>query len=286
MTQSSFRRVSGAFVPAVPSQEGLWRVMDLNKLDTLLRGGLWFARLDKFNDRLEGTLPEVNRLGLLAKMPTNSAAWIELEYKRGVLRSYALCWHMNDADPDTHVWDGFGGDNAVAVRTNCGRLHAALNSITGPDGPLHFGAIRYVDHDADMIPEGNVIEAAFVVRTGYARECEVRALIHTYGDAAFKYLVNKQGFFGPLVVQANGSGSPSGAHELIGAHAHGAAIVVKADARQLVSEILPAPNASLHDVWRILGVAGRYGFACRLRVSGFFQHVLKWMAVVRQTVSR
>ncbi|XXT25169.1 hypothetical protein WME94_26910 [Sorangium sp. So ce429] len=260
--------------------------MDLNKLDTILSGGLWFARLDKFNDRLEGALPEANRLGLLAKLPKNSAAWVEREYERSVLRSYALCWHINDSDPDFHVWDVFGDQrDGVAVRTDCKCLRDALSQIVGLDGPVHFGAIRYVDHNADTIPEGNVIEAAFVVRSDYADEREARALIHTYGTAAFEHLVGKSGFFGPLVTPTSGTSSPSGTHELVGAHADGAAIVLKVDPRKLISEILPEPSSSLHDLWRLLTVARRHGFAQRVRVSGLPRRILRWMAIVRQTIS-
>jgi hypothetical protein len=136
-----------------------------------------------------------------------------------------------------------------------------------------------------MIPEGNVIEAAFVVRSEYACEREARALIHISGTAAADHLLGKTGLYGPLVNCAAGT-TPSGGHELVGGHANGAAIVLRVDPRELISEILPDPRLSLFNTWRLLTVARRYGFAQRVRVWGLFRRALKWLAIARQIVSR
>lgn len=64
-------RVSKPFVAMTSICRYLWQILDLAELDTFLAGGLWCARLDTFNDALEGTLPDTNPIGLLRKSLTS-----------------------------------------------------------------------------------------------------------------------------------------------------------------------------------------------------------------------
>jgi len=115
----TFRRISAAYIPTVPSEQTLWRVMDLAKLRTLARGGLWLARLDQFGTAYEGSLPEANRLGLLEMLPEETVTSLQSQYTlTRDLRAYACCWHMNSGDPPAELWAEFDGSGCgVAIRT-------------------------------------------------------------------------------------------------------------------------------------------------------------------------
>ena len=259
-----FRRVGGAFRAKPPSTMSLWRIMKVEKLSLMLEGGLWFARLDQFNDPREGSLPNGNLVGLLGKLPTASVGWIQRQYVLGVERSFALCWHMNDGDPDASLWTSFADvDDGVAVRTTWPILIEQLRAITGTDGPLHFGAVDYVDHAVDAIPDGNVLEAAFVVADSFQGEREARALIHTHGTDAYDILVDKIGPCGHLVAQI--MSAKSNCHELVGGHQDGKAIVVRVNARALICEIRMASGTRPVLQWRVLRAAARNGVYWRVR---------------------
>lgn len=243
--------------------------MSVDRAETLFAGGLWFARLDQFGDGLEGSLPSENRIGLLAHHPPLDASWIEHEYGRGILRSYALCWHRSNGDPSQHIWDSFSSPvDGVSVATTPDRLRAALKPITGPTGPVHFGVVRYVNHQVDTIPEYNVLEAAFVVRQTFSSEHEARVVVHTHGTAAYDCLYGKNGPFGPLVTPVSGDGSPGGGHDLVGGHADGTALVLDIDPRQMITEIIAHPRMRPGDYARVCEVVERHGLVDRLRPIG------------------
>ena len=260
-------RPTRAFQETQPPMKNLWRVMDTNKLETLLQGGLWFARLDQFGDEREGSLPTPN-LGLLNKLPKPVATWVAEEYERSVLRSYALCWHMSDADPDTSLWQAFSGSGTgVAVRSDYQSLKKAIAPISGNDGPVHFSSIHYIDHDTDTISDHNVIDAAFTVRNEFSYEREARILIHTHGTAAFNSLYGRKGPLGLLVVPSDPSSSSGGGHELTGGHANGRAIVISVKPKELIHEVLLGSNMTEENRKSVRLLLARYDMGSRIRVS-------------------
>lgn len=258
------QRTTGAFQPTPPNSRYLWQVMRAWKLDTFLRGGLWLARLDQFNDPMEGTLPGPN-LGLLNNLlPAFQAAGVVREYELGVQRAFASCWHMSEGDPSAHAWETFGSDkDGVAIRTTPEAIRQAILCVA--DGPIYLGAIRYIDHATDFIPDGNIIEASFVVQRGFHQERESRVLIHTHGTATTDHLYGKNGLFGPLVASISAANSPSGKTEFTGGHAQGTAIVLRVDPRALIQEIFIDPRVSHTDGQAIITIVESYGFGDRLR---------------------
>lgn len=237
---SPIHRASQAFQPTPPPEKELWRVTTIERLETLLSGGLWFARLDQFGDMLEGTLPRTNSLGLLDHLPPEGAEWVRQQYHDAVLQGFALCWHVSEDEASPFVWDTFSNPtDGVAVHTTVERLRKALEPILRPDGPVHMGAVRYVDHTRDRIPDWNVIEAAFVVQDSYSDEREVRALIHTVGTAAHEVLPSRSGPFGPLVERVPPEDSQTGKTMLTGGHNGGTAIVLSVDPADLIVEVVP-----------------------------------------------
>lgn len=243
----------------------IWRVMSLDKLETLIvRRGLWLSRLDQFGTEYEGLLPRQNHMGLLAMHPAPDAEWLFREYARGVNRSYASCWHAQDGLPDHRVWKAFNEDGqGVAVRVEAAELLRQLelvspgvNSYRGGGGPIHYGAVRYIDHHVDTIPDGNILEAQFVVRDKWSYQTELRVLVHTYGTAAYR-LTGKNGPFGPMVEHVLPANSTTGQTELIGGYSQGKALVIFVDPIKLVRSIVPNPRMSPENKLRLGWLAVR-----------------------------
>lgn len=284
MNPPVFQRSSKPYTPTPPAHEHIWRVMDLTKFETLAKGGLWLARLDQFGTTYEGSLPDQNRLGLLAMLPPDGAAWVEKQYDMNALRSYASCWHMNPADPPDRLWREFdkAGDG-LAVRTtySCLRAELARTCDLGPPGrgPIHVGGVRYINHAIETIPEWNVLEATFVVRDKWAYQNELRVLIHTHGTAAYDYLYNRSGPCGPLLKSTVPS---SGAPELIGGVMDGKAIVLGVKPRVLIKEIVPNRSMPTKTLWRLFRMAARYRLAHRVRVDRSAAIGMKAAAVALQ----
>jgi hypothetical protein len=165
----------------------------VSKLQTFLKWGIWLARLDQFNDELEGTLPKSN-LGLLHKLmsPSMTDSTANL-YKADALRGYASCWHECDGDPDAEMWKNkFGnGGRAIALRTSPTLLSSATVRFLGSGSPCYLGKIRYIDHDKDAVPETNTIEVAYVVQNRFAYQREVRLYAHTLSASAYSVLMNE-----------------------------------------------------------------------------------------------
>jgi hypothetical protein len=154
MDKTGFRRISGPFQPTEVTSKHLWHIMPNWKLSTFLDGGLWLARMDEFGDPLEGTLPWPNLV--LNKLPAAQVPAVLREYELGVKQAYASCWHISDDDPSDYAWGTFGH---IGLLTTPDLMKQSLQYVSGPDGPVHFGKIRNVDHWQDSIPEANVIEA-------------------------------------------------------------------------------------------------------------------------------
>lgn len=249
--------------------------MDLEKLETLLvRRGLWLARLDQFGTQYEGKLPTPNTMGLLAMFPMPSASWLQQEYVHGVQRSYASCWHARDGAPAQDVWKEFDeGGQGVVVQVDFDELLRQLEAVApgvnappaGGEGPIHVGAVRYIDHAVDLVPEYNVLEAQFVVRQKWSYQTELRVLVHTYGTAAYDRLYNKTGPFGQVVKHMASSDSTTGKTELVGGHLDGKALVLPVDPRRLVHRILVNKKMSLVSLGKLAILAARARMLCRVR---------------------
>lgn len=260
--------MSNAFKPTFPDTKYLWHLMSkdvVTKLTTLLRGGMWFARLDTFDDDQEGCLPDGN-VHLLSKLPKFQVSMVKGIYEQAIRQSFASCWHMSDEDPNDHVWAEFGGGgNGIAVRTTPMILKDALADISGPDGPVHIGVVRYIDHWVDVIPESNVIEAAFVVQDGYSEEREARLLIHTVGNCVSEYLVPKKGLDKMLVERPPAPHGIAGNTSLQGGDASGRAIVPKVGPPSLIQEIVLGPDLPTGNLQCITDLIETYGLTNVIR---------------------
>lgn len=264
-------RIGGRFCPPTVDTEYCWHLMPMDRLDklqTFLNGGLWLARLDTFGPikkTREGELPLPN-LGLLDKMPKFMVAWVEKQYHLAVMRSYASCWSKDGHTPNDDLWNSsFGGyGNGVAIGTTPEEVSIAIAAITSSSGPAYFGSVRYIDHYTDTIPEGNTLEAAFVVRHDYCAENEARVLVHSYGQNAVRYLLNNSGPHGPLISPVPPNQSSSGEREFVGGHSDGRAIVIRIERERFIRKIVFGSRVSVADRNRVTNLISDHGLASRI----------------------
>lgn len=255
------RRISTAFVPQWPTARYLWHLIANNrddKLLTFLEGGLYFARLDTFNDKCEGTMPQKN-LGLLSKLPPFQIKMVTKVYQLAVRRSFASCWHMSDDDPSDYAWESFGRKRTgIAFRTTPISLKSAIQPIIGPNGPTYIGTTRYIKHWKDSIPEANILEAQFVLRDDLCDEREARVLIHAHGTAASRlaYLngLNRR----PLVKRPPARQLNAGSYGFVGNHDYWKAIVPKVNPRVLIHEIVIGESIDSGRRQQIMDLIRRY----------------------------
>lgn len=252
-----------------PTSRHLWHLFFWpleQKLKTFLESGLWLARLDTFAEASESQLPHAN-LGLLVKAGTPLIPWIQAQYQMEARSAYASCWHMSEADPSAYAWEQFGlNGRGVAIRTTPEAMWSALRPVSGPDGPVYFGAIEYIDHDTSTIQPENVIAAALAVDKKYQQEMEARVLIHTEGGAAAERLLDYEGPYGALITRNPNAGQPGEPTFVGGAReSDGKAIVISIEPQEFIHEIILGPGLSEETRRALLAMIRNHGMASKLR---------------------
>lgn len=151
----------------------LWRYMAFDRLQQLLETGqIWLARVDQFDDPLEGTLtdgeiwfdppadehPQQLRdvtADPLAQMMRNTA--------------YVQCWCMGAES--MAMWDLYGKtQDSVAVTTTVGQLRRQLSKDTRC---VYIAEVEYVDWSAPRVL-GCAFDLVLRKLNGYEHESEVR----------------------------------------------------------------------------------------------------------------
>lgn len=237
--------------------------MGKQKLETLLDGGLWFARIDQFGDPLEGTLPDEN-LGLMEKLSPSDVDYIRSQYLIDKDHEYALCLHLSTGGPAPELWREFDREcDGVAVEFDSLELHRALVRLEEIE-VLHYRRIRYINHAKNRIQPFNTIAAAFVVQKGLAIESEARYLIHLGSGQGLGQLQAMKGYRGLLVRTRLPEGSK--ARPLIeGWHKEGCAIVPKIDPHRVVKGILINPGLNDAQKQKVEAMIRKYGLEDKLR---------------------
>ncbi len=263
-------RTSNSFVPKELDCKYLWHLISaenenifFGKLLTFLQSGLWCARLDTFNDPLEGALPIPN-VGLLRMaLSEKQSEMAGTIYKKAVLRSFASCWHISNNMPSLYAWCAFGGKgNGIAIRIKRQDMAKFVKSLNYAQNTCcYLGRVSYVDHGLDEIKDGNVIEPAFCVQKKYQRENEARLLIHTSSLPPKR--VNLKGPFGRLFKKEKGNivSTDDGNRGFAGGHANGNAVVASLPKEKFT--ICVGDGVSLSTRNRIIDLCKHYEFPMR-----------------------
>lgn len=232
------------------------------KLETLLDGGLWFARIDQFKDPLEGTLPKEN-LGLMRMMSPSDVDYIRRQYLMDKDHEYALCLHLSMEGPAPELWREFDRRcDGVAVEFDRLELQRALAGLK-KFGVLHYRRIRYIDHAKETIQPFNTIVAAFVVQKKWTIQNEARYLIHLGSGQGLDQLQAMEGYQGPLI-RTRPAKNPKSRPLIEGGHKEGRAIVPMIDPHRVVKRILINPGLEDAQKQKIEAMIRKYGFEDKL----------------------
>jgi hypothetical protein len=171
----------------------IWRYMDFAKFVSLLEDrALFFARADRLGDPFEGSFPRTNidmrpvwykemidkmgegkfsvtleggckRMPLLETLPFLHAWFCQW--------TFVNCWHINDFE-SAAMWRLYALSNqAIALQSTYERLRGCL-----PES-VFTGQIQYLNYEADVIPESNLMWPFVHKRLSFSHEQELRALI-------------------------------------------------------------------------------------------------------------
>jgi hypothetical protein len=168
----------------LPPETAIWRYMDfLSFYSLLINQSLYFRRLDKYSDALEGTLPAQTELDMLAyrksfpysteqeakKWLASSLAKIEEHKSFTLSNSWTIDEHENFA-----LWKIYLGGHVdgVAIKTTAGKLKDCF--IHGTNYEVSCGKVNYEALSHNNL---NVYTVATNKRPPYAYEKEYRALI-------------------------------------------------------------------------------------------------------------
>ena len=169
-----------AFVPPSDPDTKIWRYMDFTGfVDMLSHAGLFFCRVDRFDDPFEGSIPrrwleeskiEDDSLGNTGiSRPAIVAISREELLKQ---RPWVLvnCWHMNEGE-SVAMWKLYAGSSrAICIQSTYGKLDEAL------DSGLFIGKVNYISYEDDDIPIGNLFWPIMHKRKSFEHERELRAV--------------------------------------------------------------------------------------------------------------
>jgi hypothetical protein len=162
----------------------VWRYLTLPKLLYALdRRVLVLPRVDILNDLHEGAMPAQNKQAFRQFLLDSGVPIEAVEQATARLINHAdqwrnglfvSCWHVNSVESEA-MWQLYcGRDEGVALQTTYAKLDASLPPVSGPDGNVFIGKIRYSD---GIQPGGNAFHRVMHKRRAFAHEHEARVLI-------------------------------------------------------------------------------------------------------------
>jgi hypothetical protein len=134
----------------------LWRYMPFVKFVAMIEGrSLHMTRGDKFGDEYEGSLALANaeqRARNLAAGPNpEMASFSHFELARKYIE--VSCWHQSERE-NSVMWAGYGGSDAVAIKTTSNLLSRLTTRALTNDPHVHrFGLypVKYFDFDTGIM---------------------------------------------------------------------------------------------------------------------------------------
>jgi hypothetical protein len=161
----------------------LWRYLDYFKFEDLIKNqSLYYSRLDKFEDKLEGVSP-YSCIKAIASDPEKNE-----EQKREAIRlykirmernrqiSFASCWHIND-NLNFDMWDSYGhkASDSIAIKTSEKKLCSSLRKLGFPflNEPVQYFDEPYFNQNAYWFP-------TMFKRKEYKSEQEFRSILFAH----------------------------------------------------------------------------------------------------------
>ena len=187
--------VSHPSIETPPDSTRIWRYLSVERFISGLHNGLYFTRVDKFRDPLEGTLPPANRM--------SQDIWLEHHNMGFPVRAQLLemmewgtrrchlvnCWSMSEYE-NALMWKWYA-PNGVAINTTIGRLKEAFRDLTET---FYIGKVKYIDYEKDLANlQNNMLTPLFYKNVMYESEKEVRVCVQP------RECIDKRGEQGKLV---------------------------------------------------------------------------------------
>ena len=174
-----------AFSSATNKIEGktlIWRYLTFEKFVWMLEtSGLYHARLDQLEDRLEGSVTKLfaaNREKEYGSANPHVPSAQAFFNRRGLIRSYVNCWHSSEHE-SAAMWKVYSGQNAgVAITSTLDRLYDSV--ILPPETEYGLlGPVEYFDFETHSMkgPTGCMALPGFAKQKSFEFEREVRAMI-------------------------------------------------------------------------------------------------------------
>jgi hypothetical protein len=167
-----------------PDETTVYRYMSFAKFVYLLWfKQLYFARLDRLDDEMEGIVDDVR---------------LRDKHRECYLRinKYVNCWHTSDYESEA-MWKLYGGaaSESVAISSSIGRIKEA---IAEDPNPVYIGRVHY-EKKPDEEYSKNFYVQVYHKRRMYAHEQELRLCVSGSNDNPPAYLLNP-----PAGIQDNG----------------------------------------------------------------------------------
>lgn len=229
-----------------PEDTVLWRYMSLTRFMNLLEHKkLWFSRLDKFEDPLEGTFTDVEleHLRNLPVVPSpRGPEPVGESYLRlmelGRVSHYASCWREGKHE-SMAMWDIFGKLGvSVAIKSDIGRLKAAVGSC---EKGVFLGRVNYLPWEEMATYPNNAILQCFRKDRSYDHEAEVRAVISALGNDP-RYNLTRPG------------------------------IQVDFDPSKLITQVVVGPREQAETAGLVESILQRYGLTVPVAASNRLKH--------------
>jgi hypothetical protein len=152
--------------------------------------------------------------------------------------TYVNCWTLGNIE-SVAMWRLYTGDeNGIAIESSFRRLRT---SFAREPLPIWAGRVRYVDYDADLIPEESAFDPFAHKRRAFTYEREVRAVTSTIFDPV-------QTSVDPQTHTAWNPPSPPGIH-------------VEVDLANLIRRVRVSPVSAGWFVDLVEELATKYGLA-------------------------
>lgn len=165
------------------------RYLDINKFLSLISTGkLFFARIDKMEDKFEGTLPVMNKKSIenwywsqnKTKIQNDASVQEEIDAHFHMFEKFkkfcsVSCWNKYDSETYA-LWKVYSSvKEGIMIKSTIEKLVSAFKNT---EDKVLLSEVRYVDHEKDTIEDGSIHLPLLYKNTAYEYEKEVRLIWH------------------------------------------------------------------------------------------------------------
>ena len=215
---------------------------------------LFFCRLDKLEDRFEGTMPKISRKILnnyyrhLRAQKEFTVAMTDKEIEKIVDNYFEFsqklkslncinCW--NEFEGESYaLWKVYSNLNqGIMIKSSFNRV---INAFKESKEKIYCSRVKYIDHDKDSIDIGNTMLPIVHKHKAYSYENEIR-LIHKVSDMDWKHDWENEKYENGIKVNVN--------------------------LQMLISEIVISPFSSDWFIELVEDILKKYSIKCNLESS-------------------